>query len=290
MVKVLLLGATGSLGRVILRQLLAEARHTVTVLVRSPDKLVTAIGSELAAHRNLTTVQGDIVRGAAFPELMRTHGVCICAAGRPSSPGNDLEPIVQAVLQEAPSLLAPRKLIMLGGIGALAAPGSHGASGLLPLMPAAVHGFTEVHLRNFARLCELPASLNWTMLCPGYMLPGPASPVPVQHSLDINPLFTGSTLPRLLASMPAQASAAYMGMNQGRISVPFEDVASLAVQLIDASTSARYWGHRVGFIRDDSPPGMGRTSNIILAATFLSIASTMIGFAVHTARNAPAPP
>jgi putative NADH-flavin reductase len=290
MVKILLLGATGSLGRVILRQLLADARHSVTALVRSPDKLAAALGADTAAARNLTTVKGDILSGDTLAELMRTHGVCICTAGRPNTQGNDLEPIVAAVVREAAQLLAPRKLILLGGVGALSAPGALGPSGLLPLMPPVVRGYTEVHLRDWALLQELPPSVSWTLLCPGFMSEGPASPVPVRHALDVNPLFNGATVSRVLAALPAHASAAYMGLNRGRITVPYEDVAALAVQLMDATPGARYWGHRVGFVRDDTPPGMGRASNIILAATFLGIASTMIGFAVQNARSQPAPP
>jgi putative NADH-flavin reductase len=292
MVKVLLLGATGNLGRAILRQLLADTKHPVTALVRSPDRLASAIGGELAASRNLSVVRGNILEGGELLQLMSTHGVCICAAGRPGDrdPGNDLERIFAAVVAGAPSLMAPRKLIMLGGLGALSAPGAHGPSGLLPLMPEVLRGYTRVHLKDYEVLARLPASVSWTLLCPGMMVEGPASPVPVLPNLDVNPVFDNALVARVLAALPAVASAVYMGVNQSRITIPYEDAAALAVQLAEAAPGAPYWGHRVGLARAHGPPSMGRVSNIILTLAVLSFLFTMIAYGVENARNTKAPP
>jgi NADH dehydrogenase len=62
--QLLLTGATGFVGRHLLKRLLAEG-HTVCALVRNPQK------ARLAPNPNLEFVQGDVVEGSGLDEAMR---------------------------------------------------------------------------------------------------------------------------------------------------------------------------------------------------------------------------
>jgi len=112
--RVLLLGATGSLGAAILRQLVAHSEHHVTALVRDVDKFERL-------HAALPRVRVTVERGdaSAAARLTPRHGALINAAGRPNEPGNDLEAVVTEVLAAAAHLAAPRILILTGGKGVL---------------------------------------------------------------------------------------------------------------------------------------------------------------------------
>lgn len=209
---VLLLGSTGTLGRHILAALLRRSTR-VTALVRSESKARTLHADLLAKHgSSLTLVVGDASDAGRLQELAPGHAVLINAAGRPHERGNDLGPIVAAVIKAAPLLAAPKRVVMTGGVGALDAPGGHGASGLLPLIPEPVKEFTRVHLQTLASLTAAfplggaaatataaPAStaaeataaappggasadrdggsggsVSWTLFCPGFLTEEPS--------------------------------------------------------------------------------------------------------------------
>jgi hypothetical protein len=73
MSRLLILGATGSLGRHVLRQALA-AGHVVTVFVRTPSKLPPEVRERVSVHT------GDL--GAVVPtDLVRGQDVLINCAG-----------------------------------------------------------------------------------------------------------------------------------------------------------------------------------------------------------------
>ena len=64
MSRLLILGATGSLGRQVVGQALA-ARHQVTVFVRTPSKLLPEVGERVSVHTGdlSTHVPLDLIRG-----------------------------------------------------------------------------------------------------------------------------------------------------------------------------------------------------------------------------------
>jgi len=72
-IKVVIFGATGSIGRALLAQALAQA-YPATALVRTPAKID-------AEHANLRVVQGDVLDPASVERAMPTHNAVFCALG-----------------------------------------------------------------------------------------------------------------------------------------------------------------------------------------------------------------
>ena len=73
MSRLLIVGATGSLGRHVLRQALA-AGHDVTVFVRTPSKLPPEVRERVSVHL------GDLSAAVPF-DLVRGHDALINCAG-----------------------------------------------------------------------------------------------------------------------------------------------------------------------------------------------------------------
>jgi putative NADH-flavin reductase len=74
--KIAIFGATGSVGRLAVEQAL-EQRHTVTALVRDPEKVETR-------HENLRLIKGDVLTAADTEETVKDQDaiLCILGAGR----------------------------------------------------------------------------------------------------------------------------------------------------------------------------------------------------------------
>jgi uncharacterized protein YbjT (DUF2867 family) len=165
--RVLLLGATGGLGGAVLRCLAAlTPRPGITALVRSADKFASRFGAAWASAHGVTVVQGDATDAVLLARLAGEHGALINTAGRPGEAGNDLAPIIDAVLTAAASLQAPRVLLLTGGMGVLDAPGGR-TSGLLPLVPAVVQGYTRVHAITWEKVRAL-----WGVSAIAFITPG----------------------------------------------------------------------------------------------------------------------
>ena len=71
--KLLVIGATGSIGRTLVRQALA-ADHEVTALCRNPDRLEIR-------HPNLHAITGDVLEPATLEQAMPGHDAVIVALG-----------------------------------------------------------------------------------------------------------------------------------------------------------------------------------------------------------------
>ncbi len=71
--KVLILGATGSIGRQLVQQAL-EQGHLVTAFVRNPAKLNLQ-------HANLKIVQGDVLDSMAVEQAVRGQNAVLCSLG-----------------------------------------------------------------------------------------------------------------------------------------------------------------------------------------------------------------
>ena len=76
MSKILILGATGSLGRHVAQQAVS-ANHEVSTLVRTPSKLPAELREQVAVH------QADIatVPAADLTAILRNHDAVISTAG-----------------------------------------------------------------------------------------------------------------------------------------------------------------------------------------------------------------
>jgi uncharacterized protein YbjT (DUF2867 family) len=76
MSRILILGATGSLGRHVAQQAVS-ARHDVSVVVRTPSKLPAGVRDRVAVH------QADLARTSIsdLSAIFQNHAVIISAAG-----------------------------------------------------------------------------------------------------------------------------------------------------------------------------------------------------------------
>lgn len=259
--RVLLLGAAGHLGRYILRELLRQPSATpahVTVLVRSPQRLRESLSSLVPAPAALsgegvTVVEGSVSDTPLLERLMSDANVCIMTAGRPD-PGTpadaQLGTLFPAVVAAARAhLQAPRRLLCLGGLGVLDAPGG-GLVHELPGFPATARAFSVVHEANLKLLRATPAPtpsapaasaaaaasgpqpaqaqapLAWTMFAPGVMTDGPAAPISI--SVDHAPFYDPSSAGgKLLSSLPRLASLVALGAFKGRTTIPYASLAQL---------------------------------------------------------------
>jgi putative NADH-flavin reductase len=110
-VKVLILGATGSLGRHLVSQALARG-HEVTALVRDPSKLDIA-------HERLRILRSDALDPAAVDAAVRGQDAVILSLGRrghrtPTTLFSDATRILITAMQKH----GVRRLVAITGIGA----------------------------------------------------------------------------------------------------------------------------------------------------------------------------
>ena len=80
--KLTILGATGSVGRELVDQALS-AGHTVTVLVRNPEKLETSVS-------RVTVVQGDVTNADAVQRAIVGADAVLSALGHSKSSPDDV--------------------------------------------------------------------------------------------------------------------------------------------------------------------------------------------------------
>lgn len=74
--KILVLGATGGTGKLVVDQLL-QLGHNVTALARTPSKLTIT-------HRNLKVFQGDVMIPDSVYTVMQNQDAVICCLGAPA--------------------------------------------------------------------------------------------------------------------------------------------------------------------------------------------------------------
>lgn len=128
--KVLLLGATGNLGRRVAAALLTHG-HDVVAYVRSPSKLESLLPE--SAYRQLSVVRGDAtasnsikraILDAQCDAVVNTAGVAALAPWKTS----DLPTIFRAVVNAVSEASLERKKVLrawfLAGLGVLHYPGS----------------------------------------------------------------------------------------------------------------------------------------------------------------------
>ena len=109
--KILVLGATGGTGRLIVSQALARG-HQVTALVRSPEK-----ASELKAAR---LIVGDVRDETALREALRGQDAVVSALGTPASPLREVTLLSTATRALVNAMKAEHvsRLVCITGMGA----------------------------------------------------------------------------------------------------------------------------------------------------------------------------
>jgi uncharacterized protein len=228
MARLLILGATGSLGRQVLQQSLA-AGHEVTVFVRTPSRLPPEAVGRVAVHTGdlSTLVPVDLIRG---------HDALINCAGHVAD-GDAFVGLVDRLVTAVDSLPAAEQPVcwFLAG-AALLDLESYGRRGVdLPR----VRSTYWPHAANVERLKR--SRLDWRLLCPGPMVDEPALGLHrMRVSVDVLPVpFPGfaRALPGLLL-LPLFASLI------PQMIVPYADAAALMLANLDRGS--RMSRHRVG--------------------------------------------
>jgi putative NADH-flavin reductase len=240
MSRVLILGATGSLGRHVLPQALA-AGHEVSVLVRDPSRLPAEV-------RDLVAIRiGDL--SVALPlDVVGGHDALVNCAGYVAQ-GQGFVDIVDRIVAGADSLHAAEQPVcwFLAG-AALLDIDSTGRRGVeLPKVKSTYWP----HRANLERLER--SSLDWRLLCPGPMVEQPALGLErLRISLDRLPV----EVPGFARALPGALVLPLFASLIPQMIVPYADAAALMLANLDRGNAMAR--HRVGLAL---PVGMrGRKS------------------------------
>jgi putative NADH-flavin reductase len=160
--KVVLYGATGKSGKVILKELVSRG-HTVIAAARTPENVETL--------DNVTAVQDDLNNIAKTVNILASANAdaVVSALGPPQDNTDALLPISANLVEAIKSNNGPR-LIVVGGAGGLfVAPGvTLRDSGYLP---AAYLPIVDTHISLYNSLKR--SGIDWTYFAPaGFFEPG----------------------------------------------------------------------------------------------------------------------
>ena len=240
MSRVLILGATGSLGGHVLRQALA-AGDEVSVLVRDPSRLPAEVRDRVAIR------VGDL--SVTFPrDVVRGHDALVNCAGYVAQ-GQGFVDIVDRIVAGVDSLHAAEQPVcwFLAG-AALLDIDSTGRRGVeLPKVKSTYWP----HRANLERLER--SSLDWRLLCPGPMVEQPALGLErLRISLDRLPV----EVPGFARALPGALVLPFFASLIPQMIVPYADAAALMLANLDRDNATAR--HRVGLAL---PVGMrGRKS------------------------------
>jgi uncharacterized protein len=228
MSRLLILGATGSLGRHVLRQALA-AGHVVTVFARTPSKLPPEVRERVSVHT------GDL--SAPVPlDLVKGQDALINCAGHVAD-GEAFVALVDRLITGV-DLLRPSEQPVcwfLAG-AALLDINSFGRRGVdLPQ----VESTYWPHQVNFERLTR--SRLDWRLLCPGPMVDEPALGLArLRISIDVLPV----EMPAIAGPLPDQSLLPIFASLIPQMIVPYADAAALMLANLDRANAMSR--HRVG--------------------------------------------
>ena len=228
MSRVIILGATGSLGRHVLRQALA-AGHQVTAFVRTPSKLPPE------AQARVSVRTGDLAVSAPL-DLIRGQDALINCAGHVAD-GEGFVNLVDRLVTAMESLPAAAQPVcwFLAGAALL----DLDASGRRGVDLPKVKSTYWPHRINFERLGR--SQLDWRLLCPGPMVDEPALGVDrLRISLHRVPV----GVPAFARALPGALLLPVFASLIPQMIVPYADAAALMLANLDrGGPMAR---HRVG--------------------------------------------
>jgi len=240
MSRLLILGATGSLGRHVLHQAV-DAGHAVTVSVRTPSKLPPEVRERVSVHTgDLSTV--------VSPDLVSSQDALINCAGHVAD-GETFVGLIDrlvACVELVPMAEQPVCWLLAGA--ALLDIDSFGRRGVdLP----EVKSTYWPHRVNFERLSR--SRLDWRLLCPGPMVDEPALGLDqLRISLDALPV----EVPEAARALPDPSFLPVFASLIPQMIVPYADAAALMLANIDRGNAMSR--HRIGLAL---PAGMrGRRS------------------------------
>lgn len=237
MARLIVLGATGSLGRHVLHQALS-AGHEVTVLVRSPSRLPPGAGPRVSVHT------GDLnaLAPADLAGIVGGHDALINCAGHVSD-GERFVELVDRIVTSV-ELLGPLRPVcwFLAGAALL----DIDAAGRRGVELPKVKSTYWPHRSNFERLSR--SRLDWRLLCPGPMVEQPALGLArLRTSLDKLPV----RVPAFARALPAPLLVPLFASLVPQMIVPYADAAALMLDNIDPGSEMTR--RRIGLAL---PPGM----------------------------------
>jgi len=258
--KVLLVGATGTLGRCILTSLRGVG-HTVTVFVRSQKKLEQM--ANLAAHDGLTevgVVEGQATSAEDVDKAMKegSFDVLINTAGTPKKTVRTVEDakctdfckIVDNLVTSAVKH-GPKRVVFVAGFAALDIPGLD--EQLVEYLPAAMQTY-QTHICNLIKLEQ--SGLDWTLYCPGPMIEDKPS--------ELNELtITLDTVPHMeeysswMLCMPLKICCLFIPIKLSlmpKMCITYDDLSNVMVAM--CAPNGPHKNKRVGVA---NPPGFTRS-------------------------------
>jgi uncharacterized protein len=231
MSRMLVLGATGSLGRHVTRQAVS-ANHEVSVLVRTPAKLPAELREKVVVH------QADLASTSAssLAAILQNHDAVINTAGMVTEGQAfvDLVGRIVAGLESLPDKDRPVCWFMAG-----AALLNLDESGRRAVDLPQVGSTYWPHLANFDRIRR--ASLDWRILCPGPMVDQqPLGLARMRISLERVPV----RVPLLARFLPGPLLLPFFVYRVPEMIVSYADAAAL--MLANLTPSGEMSRHRVG--------------------------------------------
>jgi uncharacterized protein len=228
MSRLMIFGATGSLGRHVVRQAVA-AGHQVTIFVRTPSKLPSEVHGRVVVHT------GDLDVGAPL-HLMRAQDALINCAGNVAD-GETFVRLVDRIVSAADSIPAAARPVcwFLAGV-ALLDIDSTGRRGVdLPK----VRSTYWPHRANFERLGR--SAVDWRLLCPGPMAEQPAVGLErLRISLDALPV----RVPAFARALRGPLFLPIFASLIPQMIVPYADAAALMLANLNHGDAMSR--HRVG--------------------------------------------
>jgi uncharacterized protein len=227
-VRLIILGATGSLGAYVLGHAL-HAGHDVSVLVRDPSRLPPQARQRIVVHT------GDL--GTALPpDLVRAQDALINCAGNVAD-GERFVGLVDRVIASVESLpTAERPVCWFLAGAALLDVDYSGRRGIdLPK----VKSIYWPHGANFERLER--SSIDWRLMCPGPMVDqAPLGLERLRISVDRLPV----DVPALARALPGPLLLPVFASLISQMIVPYADAAALMLANLERDSAVAR--HRVG--------------------------------------------
>ncbi|HTO73688.1 MAG TPA: NAD(P)-binding oxidoreductase [Gemmatimonadales bacterium] len=231
MSQVLILGATGSLGRCVTLQAIA-ANHEVSVLVRTPSKLPTEVREAVRVHQaDLATISAH-----ELADLFQRHDAVINTAGLVSE-GQVFADLVAHVVDGLVSVAeADRPVCWFLAGAALLDLDDRGRRGVDLPRVASVYW---PHRANFDRIRR--STLDWRVLCPGPMVDQPPIGLArMRVSLDRVPV----QVPSISRHLPGALLLPLFVRRVPEMIVSYADAAAL--MLANLTPAGEMSRHRVG--------------------------------------------
>ena len=231
MSKLLILGATGSLGRHVVRQAVYQ-KHEVSVLVRTPSKLDEALRAQASV------LECDLMScsTAALCALLEGHDAVINTAGTVTQ-GQRFVDLVDRVVSSLEALAVAERPAcwFMAGVGVLDIDQSGRRGVDLPR----IRTIYWAHRANFERIQR--SSLDWRLLCPGPMVERESVGLErLRVSVDALPV----AVPNIARFLPRVLLLALLGYRIPEMIIPYTDAA--AFLLANLERGGALSRHRVG--------------------------------------------